>query len=347
MVVKYYCSLVSKGLFGPKPHKRYPVLPRTIVLALTLISSVYICSLFLNQKGFSISPNLMRVEFMEEPYLHPNISLSEFPRVHYPKPTNYSRNECAYIPVRYFAIITMQRSGSGWFETLLNSHINISSNGEIFLGKERRTNMSTIMATLDKVYNLDWYSSASKNECTSAVGFKWMLNQGLIENQEDIVKYFKRRGVSSVFLFRRNLLRRWVSLLANSHDRNAKQLNGTHKAHVHSRHEAEVLARFKPVIDVKGLIPDMKQTSKWSSDILRHFKGTRHTVLYYEDLVRNQTKMMDILDFLSMPRRKLTSRHVKIHTRPLSDHIENWDSVSQALKGTQYENFLRSDYQRK
>jgi len=37
--------------------------------------------------------------------------------------------------------------------------------------------MSTIAATMDKVYNLDWFSSASKNECTAAVGFKWMLNQ--------------------------------------------------------------------------------------------------------------------------------------------------------------------------
>ena len=71
----------------------------------------------------------------------------------------------------------MQRSGSGWFETLLNNHTNISSNGEIFSNKDRRANVSTIFETLDKVYNLDWLSSASKNECTSAVGFKWMLNQ--------------------------------------------------------------------------------------------------------------------------------------------------------------------------
>jgi len=74
-------------------------------------------------------------------------------------------------------ILSMQRSGSGWFETLLNSHINVSSNGEIFSVKGRRRNMSTIAATMDKVYNLDWFSSASKNECTAAVGFKWMLNQ--------------------------------------------------------------------------------------------------------------------------------------------------------------------------
>lgn len=87
------------------------------------------------------------------------------------------RKECSCNPVRFFAILSMQRSGSGWFETLLNSHINISSNGEIFSVQERRSNVSAILSTLDEVYNLDWFSSASKNECSAAVGFKWMLNQ--------------------------------------------------------------------------------------------------------------------------------------------------------------------------
>lgn len=88
-----------------------------------------------------------------------------------------NREECACNPVRYFAILSTQRSGSGWFETLLNSHMNISSNGEIFSVKVRRSNISTIVETLDKIYNLDWLTSASKNECTAAVGLKWMLNQ--------------------------------------------------------------------------------------------------------------------------------------------------------------------------
>lgn len=88
-----------------------------------------------------------------------------------------TRGECACNPVRSFAILSTQRSGSGWFETLLNSHINITSNGEIFSVKVRRSNTSTIMDTLDKLYNLDWFTSASKKECTAAVGLKWMLNQ--------------------------------------------------------------------------------------------------------------------------------------------------------------------------
>jgi hypothetical protein len=89
----------------------------------------------------------------------------------------FYREECACNPVRFFAILSMQRSGSGWFETLLNSHINVSSNGEIFSVRDRRINISSIVKTMDKVYRLDWFTSASKNECSAAVGFKWMLNQ--------------------------------------------------------------------------------------------------------------------------------------------------------------------------
>lgn len=87
------------------------------------------------------------------------------------------RSECARNPIRLFAILTNQRSGSGWFETLLNSHMNVSSNGEIFSVPDRRVNVSTIVKTLDKIYNLDWLNSASKNECSAAIGLKWMLNQ--------------------------------------------------------------------------------------------------------------------------------------------------------------------------
>lgn len=58
-----------------------------------------------------------------------------------------------------------------------------------------------------------------------------------MDHHEEIAEYFNRRGVSAIFLFRRNLLRRMVSVLANSYDRYAKLLNGTHKSHVHSEKE--------------------------------------------------------------------------------------------------------------
>lgn len=64
--------------------------------------------------------------------------------------------------------------------------------------------------------------------------------QGLLEHHDEIAEYFNHRGVSVIFLFRRNLLRRMVSMLANSYDRYAKLLNGTHKSHVHSSAEVDL-----------------------------------------------------------------------------------------------------------
>ncbi|CAD6268873.1 unnamed protein product [Miscanthus lutarioriparius] len=61
--------------------------------------------------------------------------------------------------------------------------------------------------------------------------------EGILEKPEDIVGYLNTKGVSVIFLFRRNTLRRLISVLANDYDKDAKQLNGTHKSHVHSIEE--------------------------------------------------------------------------------------------------------------
>jgi lambda repressor-like predicted transcriptional regulator len=64
-----------------------------------------------------------------------------------------------------------------------------------------------------------------------------VFSQGILEKPEDIVGYLNKKGVSVIFLFRRNTLRRLISVLANDYDKDAKQLNGTHKSHVHSIEE--------------------------------------------------------------------------------------------------------------
>ncbi|KAF9622481.1 hypothetical protein IFM89_031885 [Coptis chinensis] len=333
----------NKDFVITKTPKKSPLVLRTVVLIFSMVCGVYICSICLKQISAFRKPKLIDIQAIHQPCYASGLEQWEIPYVHFPKPYTYSRNECACNPVRYFAILSMQRSGSGWFETLLNSHINISSNGEIFSVKERRSNMSTITETLDRVYNLDWFNSASKNECSAAVGFKWMLNQGLMEHHNEIVEYFNRRGVSAVFLFRRNLLRRMISVLANSYDRDAKSLNGTHKSHVHSPHEAEILARYKPKVNTALLIPDLKRVEDTTAKALEYFKSTRHIIVYYEDLVNNHTKLMDVQEFLRVPQRDLKSRQVKIHKAPLSEQLENWDEVLSALNGTRYESFLHLD----
>ncbi|KAK8685901.1 hypothetical protein V6N13_124933 [Hibiscus sabdariffa] len=345
-MAEYICLLYKDTLIMNCP-KKSPMFLRTVFLLLALVWSVYVCTVCLKQISNVSNDKFQSIQVIENPTPDTNIIEkleAQIPTLHYPKPETFSRGECAQTPVRFFAILSIQRSGSGWFETLLNSHINISSNGEIFFPADRRKNISTIMQTLDRVYNLDWFNSASKNECSASVGFKWMLNQGLMEHHKQVVEYFNHRGVSAVFLFRRNLLRRMVSLLANSYDRNAKLLNGTHKSHVHSQEEAAALSRYKPIINTTTLMSDLKEVEMDVVKAIKYFNSTRHMVLYYEDLVANNTKLNDVQEFLGLPQMELTSRQVKIHKGLLSDFVKNWDDVVKTLNGTRYESFLETDY---
>ncbi|XP_056169583.1 uncharacterized protein LOC130138718 [Syzygium oleosum] len=145
---------LNKDTLMVKPRKKSPLVYRMIVLAFSMFCGVYICSICLKQISRRAKPNLLNIQITEEPCELHGIKQSDKPSIHYPKPKTFSRAECADNPVRYFVIVSTQRSGSGWFETLLNSHANVSSNGEIFFVMDRRKNVSTILQTLDKVYNL-------------------------------------------------------------------------------------------------------------------------------------------------------------------------------------------------
>lgn len=332
--------------YSLKSSKGAPILPRPVFVFFIATFGFYVCYLSFNQ--ITLENNRegnSREEQRDDICRKPYVPYEELSYVHFPKPTSYSRGECSCTPVRFFVIVSMQRSGSGWFETLMNSHPNISSNGEIFNRVDRRENISSILQTLDTLYNLDWLTSAAKNECTAAFGLKWMLNQGILENPEDIVSYLNKKGVSVIFLFRRNTLRRLVSVLANDYDKAAKQLNGTHKSHVHSKEEAEILAKFKPHLDTSTLITNIRNIEKAIRDCLDHFKSTRHMILYYEDIISNSNALSRVQEFLRVPVRRLMSRQVKIHTRPLPDLVKNWEEVSSKLNGTEFAHFLDgSDY---
>ncbi|GKU94713.1 hypothetical protein SLEP1_g8166 [Rubroshorea leprosula] len=135
-----------------------------------------------------------------------------------------------------------------------------------------------------------------------------------------------------------------VSVLANSHDRYAKLLNGTHKSHVHSQEEADALSSFKPTINSTSLMSDLKEVAMKAARALEYFNSTRHIIVYYEDVVTDPTKLKDVLEFLSVPQLELTSRQIKIHKGPLAEHVKNWDEVFKTLNGTEYEQFLCMDY---
>nr|GEX21932.1 sulfotransferase domain-containing protein [Tanacetum cinerariifolium] len=332
-----YCKHLRQEIQGAivlKSRNMSLGLLRLLVLACAMICGIYVCSTYLRQTHVEKKREYVEFQVIERPHRNNVVYQSQIGYLHYPKPETFDRFECARNPVRLFVIMSMQRSGSGWFETLLNSHVNVSSNGEIFGKKDRRQNVSSIINTLDKVYNLDLVTSSSKNECSAAIGFKWMLNQGLMEHPKEILDYFTKRGVFVIFFLRRNMLRRLVSILANSFDRDAKLLNGIHVSHVHSHEEAKTLSKYKPVLNVTSLESDLEEMKSTAIKALKYYNNTRHIIVYYEDLIKKPSKLIQIEDFLKLPRMRLNSRQVKIHKGPLSEHIDNWDEVNKTLSGT-------------
>lgn len=292
----------------------------------------------------------MMVNVTEKASHDPKVSQSEFLPPDYNKNKSFSSKEHSCMPVTLYAIVSVQRSGSKWFEALLNSHDNIRSHGEIFYNVDRKCNMTVIKAVLDRVYSLKWNVSTfrrKKKNCMSAVGFKWMLNQGILDNHEGIVDYLNHRGVSVILLFRRNHLRRLISHKANNYDGLSKELNGTHKAHAQSKNEADILSSYKPKLNIRTLIPTLEHMESLVTNAMNYFKSTRHIIVYYEDLVQNQTqKMMEVLEFLRAPQKKLISGHVKIHTRPLAQLITNWNAVVKAVKRSKFRRFITdNDYE--
>lgn len=141
-----------------------------------------------------------------------------------------------------------------------------------------------------------------------------------------------------------------------------------------TRLQAQILANYRPTIPVRNLIPELKQREMDIAKTISYFNRSRHLVLYYEDLIRNQTvrkysnystmsitffnllifatdifrasiktqKLTDVQNFLKLPYRDLKSRQVKIHTGPLSKHVSNWEEIRKTLNGTSYEKFLYS-----
>jgi len=118
------------------------------------------------------------------------------------------------------------------------------------------------------VYLVDRLTNKIMNTGNKQAFFWRSRFQGLVANHVDVVDYFNQRGVSAIFLFRRNLLRQLVSQLANNHDRSLKQLNGTHKAHVHTKHEVMLYKKWFNSASV------MSAVSEWSLCLMCYFSFT-------------------------------------------------------------------------
>lgn len=50
-----------------------------------------------------------------------------------------------------------------------------------------------------------------------------------------------------------------------------------------------MLASYKPKLNAKSLVSKLRHATSRATEAIEYFKSVRHMVLYYEDLVQNNT----------------------------------------------------------
>jgi len=228
-----------------------------------------------------------------------------------------------------FVVVSMQRSGSGLLISKLNSHQKITAEGEIF--NKNSAPPWTYMNEYWKKHKLKHKDGIS--------GFKFMLTHSSREFRSDI---YKQKGVKKVFLKRRNVVKRYVSLLKSKKSRvyNWNEKNYTNA----SAKQREIAFKTQVEIDVANMLKHIKIIDDLYDTAIGMVKKAKapYSLVYYEDLVgpKGEQALEQLQKFLGIPVVDLSSSNLDMTSNDLHDVIKNFDEVATALKGTKYEAML-------
>lgn len=238
-----------------------------------------------------------------------------------------------------FIIISTQRSGSSLLVTTLASHPEIECFREIFLEENVKPDSYTSFSRASILRKLQhWFCRRrlvegylaqflGKVEGCEAVGFKFMYSQDKLLPQ--VIDWVEREEIKVIHLIRANVLKKRISRLV-SRFRNF----------AHSTEPVEVCRISVEPKRLKQKLDSMSDQVDQYRSRLSHFD---HIEVTYEDLVANQDReIMRVLEFLGIGMlTSLSTNLVKVNPNDLSEVIENYDEVVQALRRTKYEQFLR------
>jgi LPS sulfotransferase NodH len=240
--------------------------------------------------------------------------------------------------MKKFIIISTQRSGSSLLVTTLASHPKIECFREIFLEENTKPDSYTTYSRASFSRKLQHWlcrkrlveqyitQFLGKMEYGEVVGFKFMYSQDKILPQ--VIDWVEREQIKVIHLIRINSLKKRVSRLV-SRFRNL----------AHSTERVEVCRISVDTARLKEKLDSMSQEIDQYRSRLSHLNPLEIT---YEDLVANQDRELQrVLDFLEIDVFPgLSTELVKVNSDRLSDVIENYDEVVQALFGTEHEQFL-------
>jgi LPS sulfotransferase NodH len=236
-----------------------------------------------------------------------------------------------------FVILFVERSGSSFLATLLESHHEIHCQCEIFpadsywINEHKNIELNTLeedMNILTKAF------SYKENSPLHAKGFKIKFPSQ--------VKYYPqiwdsllhhRDKTHFIALNRNNVLKQSVSTL----NRNRLLDSPTREYLFPNPNKPKIH------VDATELVSMMKTYDKRNKDLFASIKQLPHVLsCSYEDLLTNESETLKrILAFLQVDSSTpLCSNLKKVTPDNLDDIVENMDEIKQKLSGTKWEKFI-------
>lgn len=236
-----------------------------------------------------------------------------------------------------FVLVSSERSGSGYLNSLLASHREITMAGEHFHGKRMR---DSSFKRLDMVDELE--RSLKRRKAERVRGIKFLHHQLHPEYADhlDIASYKRlqefllvRDDLKIVHLTRKNKLR----LVLSRH-----VVRKTGVCHVKkNKNSAKSIRDLSIYLDPRIVIEDIEKTQWYEDSFRKQYQGREmHEVIYEDLLTQTHQVLSGVQKYLDVCPSELVSDQMRLSSRDLREVIENYDELRREMRSCGMEDYF-------
>lgn len=239
-------------------------------------------------------------------------------------------------------IVTSQRSGSTFLYRSLNSHPQVTCEGELLIGgmielpqilADRRLPAKIYRYVRARAWNpVGILNDFLGRSDSPVVGFKAMYNHLKSAKVIDFLR--THSDIRIIHLRRDNLLKQYVS----------KATLGKKRERRWQPHSTTKLAPVSTRISPDAAIAAMEQTLKQFEAFERLLSGHQKIELVYEEMIDggslSASALSAICGLLDIEKRPMVCDYVKTNPNDLELIVENYAEVVKALRGSKFERHL-------